>query len=81
MAKSTVFVDKNIKRPPGRPATGHDPEVSARVPRATLAGIEEFAAANACTRSEAMRRLLDLGLAAAQVEANRAAAPKRGRAK
>jgi len=50
-----------------------------------VARLDEFAAANGITRSEGIRRLLERGLAAAKVdavvEANRAAAPKRGRGK
>jgi hypothetical protein len=50
-----------------------------------VARLDEFAATNGITRSEGIRRLLERGLAAAKVdavvEANRAAAPKRGRGK
>ena len=83
MGKS-ISVDVK-KRGRGRPATGTDPEVSARVPKPMVARLDEFAAANGITRSEGIRRLLERGLAAAKVdavvEANRAAAPKRGRGK
>jgi hypothetical protein len=62
MTKSTVNVDKNIKRPPGRPPTGHDPALSARVPKDVLDRVDRWAAANECTRSVAVAKLLEYGL-------------------
>ena len=58
MAKSTEVA----KKKPGRPATGNDPLISARVPPATIAAIEAWAGKNGATRSEAIRRLIELGL-------------------
>jgi len=62
MAKSiTVHLKKR-----GRPATGRDPLVSARFPQKVIGAIEEWAATNDATRSEAMRRLVELGLSTAR---------------
>jgi Ribbon-helix-helix protein, copG family len=63
MGKS-ISVDVK-KRSRGRPATGTDPEVSARVPPEVRDKIDNWAQANKCTRSEAIRQILELGLAAA----------------
>jgi predicted DNA-binding protein len=68
MAKS-ISVDQNKKRRPGRPATGRDPALSARVPKEVLARLDQWAAATGRTRSEAVAALLDLGLAAANSSA------------
>jgi hypothetical protein len=46
----------------GRPATGKDPLISARVPPATIGAIDTWAGNNGVTRSEAIRRLVELGL-------------------
>jgi hypothetical protein len=62
MAKS-ISVDKK-RRGRGRPATGHDPALSARVPKDVLAAVDQWAAGNECTRSEAVAVLLEHGLAA-----------------
>lgn len=48
----------------GRPATGHDPFLTARVPQDVIDAIEAWAAASDISRSEAVRRLLELGLGA-----------------
>jgi hypothetical protein len=57
---------KSIKVHPkkgrGRPATGKDPLVSARMPSAVIAEVEAWATANDASRSEAIRRLVELGL-------------------
>ena len=42
----------------GRPATGKDPLLSARLPQELIAGIEKWAKLNDISRSEAIRRLL-----------------------
>jgi hypothetical protein len=58
---------KSIKVHPkkrGRPATGKDPLISARVPPGIVASIEAWGAAKSVTRSEAIRRLVELGLKA-----------------
>jgi hypothetical protein len=56
---------KSIKVHPkrrGRPATGKDPLISARVPAEVVTSIEAWGAAKGLTRSEAIRRLVELGL-------------------
>ncbi len=50
------------KKKVGRPATGRDPHVTARFPESLVAEVEAWAASNAATRSEAIRRLVELGL-------------------
>jgi hypothetical protein len=50
----------------GRPATGRDPAVTARLPGTTIAKVDQWAAKNDATRSDAIRRLVELGLASAQ---------------
>jgi Ribbon-helix-helix protein, copG family len=50
------------KKKPGRPATGNDPLISARVPPEIVAAIDAWADKNSATRSEAIRRLVELGL-------------------
>jgi hypothetical protein len=56
---------KSIKVMPkkrGRPATGKDPQVIARMPAESIASVDAWAAAHETTRSEAIRRLVELGL-------------------
>jgi Arc/MetJ-type ribon-helix-helix transcriptional regulator len=57
---------KSIKVHPkkrrGRPATGKDPLVSARLPQTLINQIEDWAATNEASRSEAIRQLVELGL-------------------
>jgi hypothetical protein len=64
----TYFVAKSIKVHPkrrrGRPATGKDPLVSARMPNDLIVQVEAWAVANDAGRSEAIRRLVELGLKA-----------------
>jgi hypothetical protein len=50
------------KKRRGRPATGRDPHVTSRMPPGLLAEVEAWATANDTTRSEAIRRLVELGL-------------------
>jgi hypothetical protein len=69
MKKSIKVVPK--KR--GRPATGRDPLVTTRMSVELIRSIDNWATGNNITRSEAMRRLVELSLAAP--------APKRKRAK
>jgi hypothetical protein len=59
MAKS---IKVHPKKRRGRPATGKDPLVSARLPAAVIDQIEVWSAANEVSRSEAIRRLVELGL-------------------
>src|SRR5262249_34688859 len=48
----------------GRPSTrGRDPQVAARMPSALIAEVEAWAAANNTSRSDAFRKLVELGLA------------------
>jgi len=55
----------NKKRGRGRPATGHDPTVAVRLPKQTIAAVDKWSKANAVeSRSEAIRRLVERGLAA-----------------
>jgi hypothetical protein len=55
--------DKKRKKM-GRPATGHDPQFAFRIPLATIAAIEAWAKQqpDKPSRSEALRRLVDIGL-------------------
>jgi hypothetical protein len=62
---------KNVaqkKRGRGRPATGQDPHISLRLSVETIAAAEAWAAQqpDKPTRSEALRRLIDLGMQAAR---------------
>jgi Ribbon-helix-helix protein, copG family len=59
MAKSIKVHKKR-----GRPATGNDPLVSARLPQNVIDQIEGWATANGLSRSKAIRRLVELGLKA-----------------
>jgi hypothetical protein len=63
MRKAIVSVHENQKkRKPGRPATGVDPAVTTRLPVEVLARVEKWAAANGYQRSQAVARLVELGL-------------------
>jgi hypothetical protein len=46
----------------GRPATGHDIPITARLDAAALAAVKKFATAHRLNRSEAVRELINLGL-------------------
>jgi hypothetical protein len=59
MKKSIKVTPKKMR---GRPATGRDPHVTSRMPPGLLAEVEAWATANDTTRSEAIRRLVELGL-------------------
>src|ERR1035437_5818237 len=63
--KKSIKVDQKKKR--GRPATGRGLMVSSRIPEATVATIDGWAAQNETTRSDAIRRLVEIGLASAKV--------------
>jgi len=60
------IMKKSIKVAPkkrrGRPSTGKDPHVAARMPLELIAQVEGWATANDTTRSDAFRRLVALGL-------------------
>lgn len=61
----TFFMRKSIKvhlKRRGRPATGKEPLVSARLPQAMVDQIGQWAKSNDATRSEAIRCLIELGL-------------------
>ena len=60
--KKSIKVHPKKKR--GRPATGKDPLVSARFPQELIDQVEHWAASNEASRSEAIRRLVELGLKA-----------------
>jgi hypothetical protein len=67
MAKSIAARPK--KRGPGRPATGRDPMLGLRVPKELTAAVDTWAKAHAIeSRSEAIRRLVERGLAAKDPE-------------
>jgi hypothetical protein len=59
MAKS---IKVHPKKRRGRPATGKDPLVSARLQPVLIAEVEAWASTNEVSRSEAIRRLVELGL-------------------
>jgi Ribbon-helix-helix protein, copG family len=46
----------------GRPATGKDPVLTARVPRGLIDQLEEWARDSGMTRSEALRLFIENGL-------------------
>ena len=52
------------KKRRGRPATGKDPQVVVRMPQKLIEEADAWAAANDTVRSEAIRRLVELGLQA-----------------
>ena len=58
--KKSIKVTPKKKR--GRPATGRDPHVTSRMPQALIDQVEAWAASNDTGRSEAIRRLVELGL-------------------
>ena len=58
--KKSIKVTPKRKR--GRPATGRDPHVTSRMPQTLIDRVEDWAAANDTGRSEAIRRLVELGL-------------------
>lgn len=58
MAKSTKLKFK--KR--GRPATGKSPAIVVRFPRDLVTSVDRWGKAAGTTRSEAVRRLVSLGL-------------------
>jgi hypothetical protein len=51
------------KRRRGRPATGRDISIATRFPRETLEQVTKYAKRNNLSRSEAIRRLIERGLA------------------
>ncbi|QAU44196.1 ribbon-helix-helix domain-containing protein [Bradyrhizobium guangzhouense] len=61
MAKS---IKVHPKKRRGRPATGKDPLVSARLPQELVESVEAWATENGVSRSEAVRQLIEIGLKA-----------------
>ena len=67
---TTIFMKKSIKVTPkkrgrGRPPTGgRDPHVAIRMPQTLIDRVDAWGAENEGTRSEAIRRLVELGLKA-----------------
>jgi hypothetical protein len=59
--KKAISVDK---KKPGRPVTGISPLLSARVSPEVFAAVEAWASERKLTHSEAIRRLVELGLKA-----------------
>lgn len=57
---------KNViqKRGPGRPATGTHPLVTVRLPPEMIAALDDKANAEGVSRSDVIRRLVELGLKA-----------------
>lgn len=55
-------IKKVIPKKRGRPATGKDPMLAGRVPAEMIEAVELWAKRNDLTRSEAVRRLIQLGL-------------------
>lgn len=52
------------KKPRGRPVTGKDPHVIARMPAELINQVEAWAISHGLGRFEAMRRLVEIGLKA-----------------
>jgi Arc/MetJ-type ribon-helix-helix transcriptional regulator len=77
MAKS---IKVHPKKRRGRPATGKDPLVSARLPQTLIDQVEHWAASNEASRSEAIRRLVELGLTV-KTKAKQPSAARAARAK
>jgi len=61
MAKS---IKVNQKKGRGRPATGRDPVTAVRLSKDLTALVDKWAAGETVNRSEAIRRLVELGLKA-----------------
>ena len=55
-------IKENQKRKRGRPATGRDPAITARVPEKAIKLLDKWAKREGITRGEAMRRLIEAGL-------------------
>jgi len=58
----TKSIKVTPKKKPGRPATGRAPRAAARMPATLISEVEAWAVANDTSRSEAIRRLVELGL-------------------
>jgi hypothetical protein len=60
MGKSIKYKQKKLGR--GMPPTGQDRMVGARLPDDTISAIDLWAEAESLSRSEAIRRLVEIGL-------------------
>jgi hypothetical protein len=60
MAKAIKVIPKKGR---GRPATGRDPVIPVRMPAGLIAQVEAWAKKQASSRSEAIRQLIEQGLA------------------
>jgi hypothetical protein len=58
------MVKKAIPKKRGRPATGNDPARTIRLSDEFIASADTWAKAHGVTRSEAIRRLVEIGLKA-----------------
>jgi len=70
MEESTSVIEEKRKR--GRPATGHDPMFSLRLPPALIKRIDKHAESRGKSRSEVMRRFIEEGLARERAAVKRA---------
>jgi predicted DNA binding CopG/RHH family protein len=60
----TMTQDKKVTpKKRGRPATGKDPHITVRLPVRLREKVDAFASANGLKRSEAIRQLIEHGLA------------------
>lgn len=73
--KSTV----SVKRKPGRPATGTDPLVGVRFPKALLDQVDAYAKFTGMSRSEAIRYFVSLVFVDPYGEKARAAKARKSR--
>ena len=55
---------KQAKKQRGRPATGHDPNLTFRMPKQVIAAIDKIAKENNTTRADIARQLITEALAA-----------------
>ncbi len=62
MARARSISAKPKRRGPGRPATGRDPMIGLRLPKDEIARLDAWAKVNSCTRSEAIRMLIERGI-------------------
>jgi hypothetical protein len=59
---------RSPRRKRGRPATGHNPSISARLPAKTVAAVLKFSRWAGISRATAIRRLVELGLNAQETD-------------
>lgn len=65
------------KKGRGRPATGKDPQVVVRMPPTLIAAVDAWGETNGTARSEAIRRLVEIGLGNVPAPATRVDAATR----